>query len=239
MSIGFRVNPRPDTTRAQEMGKQFTSFDTADISDALYHSGTMLGLTALISPVSRVCGPAVTMSAPLGGVFMLRLAMDMCRRGDVLVVAARGHTGFAMFGGHVSVAMRQRGLAALVVDGCVRDLDEIRDSGLPIFARGTATIAAPRETPGEVNVPVACGGVVVSPGDLIVADSNGVVRIPQDAGGDFRNRLERLVERYDSWESQIRSGQVPGLRDAQDSLSQLGCEFAQDFPAVTGGRASG
>jgi 4-hydroxy-4-methyl-2-oxoglutarate aldolase len=210
------------------MARQFGAFDTADISDALYHSGTMLGLSALTSLQSRICGPALTLSAPLGGVYMLRLAMDMCVPGDVLVIAARGQTGFAMFGGHVSVAMRQRGLAALVVDGCVRDLDEIRDCGLPIFARGTATIAAPAETPAEVNVPVACGGVVVNPGDLIVADSNGVVRVPQDADDGFRDRLDRLVGRYENWEPQVRAGEVPGLSDAQEALTRLGCEFVQE-----------
>jgi len=232
VSIGFRVQPRPDTTATQALARQLAGYDTADISDALYHSGTMVGLTALTGPAPRACGPAVTVSAPLGGVFMLRLGMDLCQPGDVLVVAARGQRGFAMFGGHISVAMRERGLAALVVDGCVRDLDEIRDCGLPVFARGTATMAAPAETPGEVNVPVACAGVVVSPGDLIVADGNGVVRVPREgadgtagAGADFRGRLDRVAERYRSWQPQVEAGQIPGLDDARTALGRLGCEL--------------
>jgi regulator of RNase E activity RraA len=200
-------------------------YDTSDVSDALNQSGTLVGLESVWSPVPRICGPAVTVSTPIGGVFVLRMGMELCRPGDVLVVSARGATTFAMFGGHVSLAMKNRGVAAVIVDGCVRDADEIRDAGLPVFARGVATAAASADGPGEVNVPVACGGVVVTPGDLVLADGNGIVVVPPDADEPFQAQLDRSTARYDLWQPDIDAGRVPGLDDARRRLLELGCEF--------------
>jgi len=150
----------------------------------------------------------------------------MCRAGDVLVVSARAAEMFAMFGGHVSVALKNRGVAAVIVDGCVRDPDEIREGGLPVFARGVATAAASADGPGEVNVPVACGGVVVSSGDLVLADGHGVVVVPRDATNDLLDRLDQATARAESWQSEIDEGRIFGLDAARTRLEELGCEFS-------------
>jgi len=225
MPIGFRIRARPEARDDEGLRSTLAGYDTSDVADALNQSGTMVGLAAVWAPVPRICGTAVTVSTPIGGVFVLRMGMDLCRPGDVLVVTARGASTFAMFGGHISVAMKNRGVAGVIVDGCVRDADEIRDAGLPVFARGMATAAASADGPGEVNVPVACGGVVVSPGDLVLADGNGIVVVPPDAGAAFVGRLEQSTERYASWAPDIEAGRVPGLDDSRRRLLELGCEF--------------
>jgi 4-hydroxy-4-methyl-2-oxoglutarate aldolase len=223
--VGFRVLERVEPSVSDAFVERLREHDTTDVSDCLFQSGTMVGIRHIWGPVPRICGRAVTVSTPIGGVFMLRVGMEMCRDGDVLVVSARGAKTFAMFGGHVSVALKNRGVAAVIVDGCVRDPDEIREGGLPVFARGVATAAASADGPGEVNVPVACGGVVVSPGDVILADGHGIVAVPRDATSGLLERLGQATARADSWEPDIQAGRIFGLDAARARLAELGCDF--------------
>lgn len=235
MALGFRIVDGIDRT-PPEMVARFAEVDSADLSDVMRHSTTVIGVGPLWDPAPRAVGPAVTVSLPLGGVSMLRAAMDACRPGDVLVVAARGATGFAMFGGSIAHAMANRGLAGLVVDGAVRDVADIRAAGLATFARGTATAAAPSETPGEVNVTVACGGAVIRPGDIVVADGNGVaVARPEDVD-EVLAGLDALHHRHESWHDDIVAGRVPALGDLYRRLADLGCDVgdAQQRSALAG-----
>lgn len=225
MPIGFRVLQRAEPALNGAFIERLLEHDTTDVSDCLFQSGTMVGINPVWAPVPRVCGRAITVSTPIGGVFVLRMGMEMCRAGDVLVVSCRAAETFAMFGGHVSVALKNRGVAAVIVDGCVRDPEEIRAGGLPVFARGIATAAAAADGPGEVNVPVACGGVVVSPGDLVLADGHGVVVVPRDATDDLLVRLGQASARAASWEPDVEDGRVFGLDVARTRLEELGCDL--------------
>ncbi|HET8568767.1 MAG TPA: RraA family protein [Candidatus Limnocylindria bacterium] len=182
MPVGFRVfrrSRRPDAALLERSA----GLNTADLSDAMNRSGTMdRGIAPVSVPMRRVVGPAVTVSAPTGAFNIVKIGMEQTRRGDVLVVNARGSLNGALVGGNVCRGLVHRGLAALIADGAVRDAGEIRRDGLPTFARGITTVMGPIDGPGEVNVPVACGGVVVEPGDIVVADEDGIVVIrPSDA----------------------------------------------------------
>ncbi len=224
MSIGFRVirnTVKPPPGLVAELAK----CDTSDLSDVMRHAKTMSGLALRQNGGRRVAGRAVTVSLPLGGVSMLKVAMDQCEAGDVLVVAARGAMTFAMWGGYISHGMRKRGLAGLVVDGAVRDIAEIAEAGLPVFARGTATNVCVSEAAGEVNVAVACAGAVVEPGDIIVADENGVVAVPQRDADEILEKVAALHERHKSWAGDLQRGAVPGVQAILESVAAQGCEF--------------
>ena len=219
---GYGVRPRVESPPAGAV-ERLLGCDPTDVSDAMHAARTMIGISPVFLPVRRVCGPAVTVSSPLGGVHVLRAAMDLCQPGDVLVVAARGVTSYAMFGGHVSDAMRHRGVAAVVVDGCVRDPGEMREAGMPVFAHGLATMAASAEPPGEVNVPVACAGVVVNPGDLVLADENGVVAVPVADVDEIAAEAERIAAAHAGWADDIVAGRVPGLATSLAFIERAGC----------------
>src|SRR6266540_4203089 len=177
MSVGFRVyrrSARPDAALIQ----RFLTVHSADLSDAMNRAGTMdRGIEPIFSPMRRIVGPAVTVSAPTGAFKIVKIGMEQARRGDVLVVNARGVTNGALIGGNVARGLLHRGLAGFISDGAVRDPSEIRELGFATFARGVTTVMGPIDGPGEVNVPIACGGVVVNPGDIIVADEDGVVAV--------------------------------------------------------------
>jgi RraA family protein len=164
--------------------------DTTDLADAMQWSLHMeSGIKALWPGMPAFAGPAVTVTVPNGSQEVRRIAMDMAGPGDVLVVDARGAMGYAVLGGKLAGNLKRQGLAGVVIDGVVRDWQEIQGHGLPVFCRGFTMAASPKTGPGEVNVPVACGGVVVQPGDVIVGDANGVIVVPREGAAALVSRL--------------------------------------------------
>jgi 4-hydroxy-4-methyl-2-oxoglutarate aldolase len=227
MSIGdraFTKVDRPDPS----LVSQLVLCDTADLSDAMRRSHTMVGIHGMWPNPGRVAGPAVTASMPLGGVNLIRLAMNASQAGDVLVLAARGVEHVAFWGGHISEAMVNRGLAGVIVDGAIRDLEEVASAGLPIYARGVATAACTPEAPGEINVPVACGSIVVEPGDIVVADANGVVVVPDDSATAVLAAVKEIKAMQDSWADDMAKGAVPGIDATIEKAIERGFEFVTD-----------
>src|SRR4029077_18352170 len=126
---------------------------SCDISDVLNRACTMSGLRATYPEIGPVIGPAVTVSVPIGGINMIKLGMQQTQPGDILVVSGQGDGSSAMWGGNLSRGLQARGVAALVIDGAVRDVSEIREARFPVFARSIATAVGPVDIPvGEINV---------------------------------------------------------------------------------------
>ncbi len=177
--LGFRYIEdieRPDAGWV----KKLLGYSTCNISDGLNKFYTMDCGIRRMFPSSKLAGPAVTVKVRAGDNFMLHKAISLVQPGDVLVVECQGGNGYAVCGDLMVASMHKLGLAGIVVDGTVRDIRELAEIGMPVFARGTVCGAGDKDGPGEVNFPVACGGVVVNPGDLVFGDENGVVVIPRD-----------------------------------------------------------
>jgi 4-hydroxy-4-methyl-2-oxoglutarate aldolase len=220
-SVGFRAFreiPRPDSREIEEL----RGFASCDLSDVMFKSHTMAGISA-VGDVERVAGPAVTVAAHSGALNVIKYAAALTRFGDVLVVDAHGDTAFALWGGNVSKAVLNRGVAALVIDGSVRDVSEIRALGFPVFARGIATAFRGHHVAwGEVNVPVACGGVVVNPGDIVVGDSDGVVVVPRRSAGSVIARAQALKRHLDEAQPQLAQGRITGIDEIVEELRRAG-----------------
>jgi regulator of RNase E activity RraA len=190
---GFRL--RYDDTKVDPnvvAGLQaFESPEVSDLQNRLYTMNS--AIRAMTAPDLRMVGPACTVKVFPGDNLMVHKALDIARPGDVMVVDASSSTMTAVLGDTISMKARHRGIIGFVVDGLIRDLPAILRLGdFPVFARGVTPIGPLQRGPGEVNYPVSVGGIVVSPGDLIVADLNGVVVVQQDSAADV---LRRLVER--------------------------------------------
>lgn len=225
MELGRRVMPAPEHPEKGVICR-LARYDTADLSDAMRHSRTAIGLRPFGRLGVRASGPAITASLPVGGVDTLKLAMELCEEGDVLVIAARGAAHYAAWGGHINSAMERRGLAGIVVDGCVRDAAEIRSGALPVLARGEATAACSRDSAGEVNVPVACAGMVVFPGDILVLDDNGAVAVPAEDVEKVLVSVAAIASLHDSWAPDIEAGRVPGIEDVVNRSRSQGLDIA-------------
>lgn len=187
---GFRVRTELNRLDPDLMSK-FADFPTPDISDLLNRLYAVdHSIARLTGNHHQLCGPACTVKVFPGDNLMVHKALDVAKPGDVVVVDAHGSSMNAVLGDLISTKAKHRGIAGFVVDGFVRDLPDILELDFPVFARGTTPIGPLHRGPGEINYPVCCGGVVVNPGDLIVADGAGVVVVPQEVAGELLQRLQ-------------------------------------------------
>ncbi|MCO1656984.1 RraA family protein [Pseudonocardia humida] len=211
--------PRPPAELVRELAR----YPTTQIADSGAPVGVVgPGITALTS-ATEICGPAVTLWTKPGDILFVLKSPDLVGAGDVVVIDGGGHTDAALIGDIIGGAIRARGGVGLVVDGAVRDLDGLREVGLPTFARGTHPATRSNEGPGALNVVVQLGGVVVAPGDIIRADSSGIVVVPARHAAVVLERTRAVAEKEEGWRREMAGGasiaQVLGI-DAR--IAELG-----------------
>ncbi len=188
----------------------FSEVPTTILADILGRSQAMtIGIRALWPPASRVAGPAFTVACAPGDNLMLHAAIYRAAPGSVLVVEC-GDVDYAVAGGNVCAVAQRRGAAALVVDGVIRDLAEVRHSGFPVFARGVVPVAGKKAVTAPLGAPVRCGGVTVCAGDVVVADDDGVMVVPAARSDlvlrEARAMLSREADQtLDAWEAEHRA----------------------------------
>jgi RraA family protein len=204
---GFRVRTDVDRSAAG-LATRFRHFPTPDISDRMNRLFTMHhAIGPLTDERLRLTGPAVTAKVFPGDNLMVHKAMDIAQPGDVIVVDTSASHMTAVLGDMICTKAHHRGVAGFVVDGLVRDLDGILELGtMPVFARGTTPIGPLHRGPGEVNHPVACGGVVVHPGDIVVGDADGVVVVPKDVARTVLDDLEAGAEAAQRYLGAVQRG---------------------------------
>lgn len=189
----------------------FEHVPTTTLADVVGRAQVMdIGLRPLWSPPPRVAGPAFTVRCAPGDNLMLHAAIYRAAPGSVLVVETGGDVDYALAGGNVCAIAQRRGIVALVADGVVRDLAEVRELGFPVFARGIIPVPGVKKTVEPLSIPVRCGGVTVHPGDIVVADEEGVAVTPvarqEEVLRAARAALAKEAdETLDAWESAHRA----------------------------------
>ena len=179
MSVGNRIYLKR-AMPSQQLLDGFAGIPAANIADTMGRSCAMHPRIKLMSGAKGVLvGPALTVKARAGDNLFIHQALDMALPGNIIVVSndeddTRALMGEVMF----TYAQYQRKLGGLILDGAIRDMDAVRDMELPIYATGYTPGGPHKEGPGEINVPIACGGISVNPGDIIVADADGIIVIP-------------------------------------------------------------
>jgi 4-hydroxy-4-methyl-2-oxoglutarate aldolase len=158
---------------------QAAKFQAAILADVAGRRGTLDGLAPL-SPAMKLAGPAFTVEVRPGDNLMIHAAMAMAKPGDVLVIDGKGDTSCALMGALMMNGCKVLGLGGVVIDGAVRDTEELRELGFPVFARAANPNGPTKFVPGRVNWPVSLGGVAVRPGDLVVGDADGVVVVERE-----------------------------------------------------------
>jgi RraA family protein len=203
---GFRV--RKSAERAsREIIEGFRDFENALVSDLMNRLYTMQRqIRPQVPFAGPIVGPACTARVFPGDNLMVHMALDLAEPGDVIVIDACGSDMNAAMGDMIATKGRHLGIAGFVVDGLIRDLDGIEAVGMPVFARGVTPIGPLHRGPGEVNFPVQCGGVVVFPGDVIVADRDGVVVVPRDSAAEILERCRAKASAEADYVSAVRRG---------------------------------
>jgi|SoiMethySBSTD1v2_1073268.scaffolds.fasta_scaffold796212_1 4-hydroxy-4-methyl-2-oxoglutarate aldolase len=209
----------------RELVEKFREASPPDLADAMNKSGAMREIVPVYAPMQRLVGPAITVKAPTGDALMVRKAMSVAQPGDVIVIDGRGTISRSLWGGNRSTTATARSIAGVIIDGGTRDIDETQAAGLPLFARAICPMASASAGPGELNYPIACGGVVVNPGDIIVADAEGIVVIPRLDAEDVYADWCKIVEREKQWSATARTGGQAGSDEVDRLLAELGCEI--------------
>ena len=202
---GFRVHEvivRPDISLCND----FLHFETPDISDQLNRLYTLSQDIHNVVNNASIAGPAVTIKVFPGDNLMVHKAIDVIMPGDILVIDAGGSTTNAVIGDMIATKARHRGAVGVIVDGLVRDLPALRKVGLPVFAKGVSPIGPLHRGPGELNFTVSCGGIVVNPGDIIVADDTGAVVVRQDFAEELLQRLQAKKKAMIEYEAAVKRG---------------------------------
>ena len=222
--VGFRIKRhflRPDF----DVAGMFQDFPVPDISD---HLNRLYAVDSSIRCLSgtnrRLVGPACTVKVYPGDNLMVHKVLDIAQPGDVVVIDARGSTTNAVLGDTVSMKAMHRGIAGFIVDGYVRDLAAVRELDYPVYARGDMPVGPLHRGPGEVNYPVCCGGVVVSPGDVLIADAGGIVVLPRACIEDLCAELRQYKERLSGYLDKVRKGQFSNAWVDQ-LLEETRCEI--------------
>ena len=164
------------------------------LSDNMHRNIGTVGLQPYHRPVaSTMAGTAVTARSRGGDNLTYLRALEFCRPGDVLVIDAGGDLNNAVVGGILTFYAATIGLAGVVIDGAIRDVAEIREREFPVYARGVTHRGPYKDGPGEINVTVCVGGMVVNPGDIVVGDQDGLLAIPQDGVGELIDKARGVL----------------------------------------------
>jgi 3-hexulose-6-phosphate synthase/6-phospho-3-hexuloisomerase len=162
---------------------------------------------------ARFAGTALTVKLYPGDLVDCLDALPVAQAGDVILVDAAGETETSIWGGLMAGLCQQKGVVGAVVDGAIRDIDEIKQLGFPIFSRAivprsTHSPYSKRMDPIEVNVPIQCGGMLVTPGDIVLADEIGIVVVPLSQAQDVLSRAQALATQEEATRQRIRQGKT-------------------------------
>ena len=170
----------------------------------------------------RIAGSAVTVSCAPGDNIMVHAAVEVIEPGDVLVVATTAPSTHGMFGELLATSVMARGCVGVVVDAGVRDVSDLRRMGLPVWSRAIHAAGTVKATPGSVNLPVVCGGATVRPGDVVVADDDGVAVVESDRAAEIFEACRRRLEQEEEMRSRLAAGElgvdVYGFRERLEGL---------------------
>ncbi|MBP1933897.1 RraA family protein [Ammoniphilus resinae] len=222
-NVGFRIVNHFERVN-QEIIDGFKGIATPNIGDVM---GRMFAMDYSIKTVNKpgihVVGSAFTVRTHPSDNLMVHKAMDMAKPGDIIVIDACGDMGNAILGELMCHYAKTKGIAGYIVDGPVRDLHAIAEMEFPVFAKGGSPRGPYKEGPGEINTLISCGNVPVRPGDVIVADDDGVVVIPREDAENVLKKAKAIQEK----EQEIISAIYDGRWDRKwvdETLRQKGCD---------------
>jgi RraA family protein len=209
--IGFRVNPRVETVSDAWLAK-FKDVPVAFVGDSMGRLVGTIGLNRYHGDANHIAvGRAFTVRARPGDNLMIHKAMQMVQPGDMLVIDGGADVSQALIGGNILANALLKKVAGFVIDGAVRDVAEILTLGMPVWARGHTHRGPTKDGPGEINVPVTVGSMTVNPGDLVLADADGVVCVSPE---DFETLWPR-VEAQSRKEVVLRKEAEEGTNDPE------------------------
>jgi 4-hydroxy-4-methyl-2-oxoglutarate aldolase len=203
--IGFRF--RTEIERADPaIIEKLKEYPTPNIADAMNRFRVMDPGIKAVNKGDFIAGPAITVMCASGDNLMFHKAMALARPGDVIVGNYFGANNTAGFGGLMARTAKRVGIAGFIVDGAVRDAEDFKELGLPVYSRTVTASGCFKNGPGEVNYPISCGSVVVMPGDIVIASKDGIVVVPKADAEYVLQETHAVFEREAKRVKEIEAG---------------------------------
>lgn len=205
---------------------QLADAGVATVHEAMGRKGLLGTEIRPIQRGARIAGSAITVLSHPGDNLMIHAAVEVCRPGDILVVTTTSPSTDGMFGELLATSLRAQGVTGLVIEAGVRDVAELNEMGFPVWSKAISAQGTVKATAGFVNVPIVCAGMTIRPGDVIVADDDGVACVPQHRAAWALEQSKARVAREATLRAALGSGElgldIYGLRA---KLDELGVRF--------------
>lgn len=222
MSVCVTNIPRP----SKEVVAKYQGAEVATVHEAQGRKGLLADYMTPIYKPAKIAGPAVTCEVAPGDNWMIHVAVEQCQPGDVLVVKPTSACIDGFFGDLLATSLKARGVRGLIIEGGVRDTATLTEMNFPVWSKAIFSQGCVKETIANVNVPVTCAGAYICPGDIIVADEDGVVVVKRDEAADVWSNVEKRVANEESKRVRFENGELGlDIYNMRERLAEKGLVY--------------